>query len=97
MAINVLADSRLSFSAAARHAGVSLPTIWRWALRGVRGAVLESACLGGKRYTSLEALEHFAAATTSAALGTPPPASRTTAQRQRDIAAAERDLAAAGI
>jgi hypothetical protein len=34
-------------------------TLWRWALRGVRGIVLESIVIGGRRYTSREAVDRF--------------------------------------
>lgn len=37
----------------------SLPTIWRWMENGVRGVVLESVYLGGRRYTSVEACARF--------------------------------------
>ena len=38
---------------------VHISTIYRWIQRGARGKVLESALLGGIRYTSLEALQRF--------------------------------------
>lgn len=34
-------------------------TIWRWAAKGLRGLRLESACIGGKRCTSKEAIARF--------------------------------------
>ncbi len=36
-----------------------ISTVYRWALKGVRGKVLESTMLGGVRYTSLEAIQRF--------------------------------------
>ncbi|TWT67022.1 hypothetical protein Pla123a_44520 [Posidoniimonas polymericola] len=36
-----------------------ISTVYRWVLKGARGKVLDSAMLGGIRYTSLEALERF--------------------------------------
>ena len=39
-------------------------TIRRWACRGVRGVVLESFCVGARRYTSHEAVARFVNATT---------------------------------
>ncbi|QDV73804.1 DUF1580 domain-containing protein [Botrimarina mediterranea] len=44
---------------------VHITTIYRWVLKGVRGKVLESALLGGIRYTSLEALQRFLGTTTT--------------------------------
>lgn len=36
-----------------------MSTVYRWVLKGARGRVLDSAMLGGVRYTSLEALGRF--------------------------------------
>ena len=35
-------------------------TLYRWWRRGVRGIKLETVVIGGRRYTSLEALQRFA-------------------------------------
>ncbi len=40
-----------------RHPHVS--TIYRWRLRGIRGVKLETFLIGGRRYTSVEAIERF--------------------------------------
>ena len=37
----------------------SLPTVWRWMLEGARGRILESICVGGRRFTSKEACQRF--------------------------------------
>jgi len=37
-------------------------TVWRWSQRGVRGVRLESVLVGGKRFTSREAIDRFLAA-----------------------------------
>jgi hypothetical protein len=37
-------------------------TLWRWSRRGVRGVTLETVSIGGRRYTSREALGRFTAA-----------------------------------
>ena len=66
-------------------------TIWRWYTRGVRGVRLETIVIAGRRLTSIEALDRFAAATTAAADGQPAPV-RTPRQREQAIAAAERRL-----
>ncbi|MEQ8763208.1 MAG: DUF1580 domain-containing protein [Planctomycetota bacterium] len=36
-----------------------LATVYRWTTRGLQGIVLESVQIGGKRYTSLEAIQRF--------------------------------------
>ena len=66
-------------------------SLYRWHRKGVRGIKLETWLVGGRRYTTLDALEQFIAATTAAADGEPAP-TRTTRQRDRAILAAERDL-----
>ena len=35
-------------------------TLWRWFRRGIKGVKLETTVLGGRRYTSVEALQRFA-------------------------------------
>jgi hypothetical protein len=94
--LDLLAEDRLTLSQAARLLRLHVGTIHRWRLRGCRGVRLETALLGGIRYTTRQALDRFVAATTAAADGVAP-APRTPAQRERAIAAAERELAAAGI
>ena len=93
-------DGLMPLSEAAR----SLPgrphvsTLHRWRIRGVQGVKLETVRIGGRRFTSLEALERFSASVTAIANGeSPPPLSRTPNQRQRAIACAESELDAAGI
>jgi Protein of unknown function (DUF1580) len=76
--------------------GVDPSTVWRWHLRGVRGVRLETLLVGGKRFTSAQALDRFFQATTAAAAGLPNPVSAS-AQRRKAIASAERELAEAGI
>ena len=46
-----------------------ISTLHRWRLNGIRGVKLETCLIGGKRCTSLEALQRFITATTSAAAG----------------------------
>lgn len=38
---------------------VHYSTVYRWATKGARGRLLESAIIGGLRYTTLEALQRF--------------------------------------
>ncbi len=71
----------------------SVCTLWRWRTRGARGRKLESVVLGGKVYTSAEALQRFA----EQRGGIASPTIRTPAQRQRAIERAERELSDAGF
>ena len=66
-------------------------TLWRWVQHGCRGVKLESLALAGRRFTSREALDRFAAATTAAA-NHEVPSCRTSAQRERAIEQARREL-----
>ena len=56
-----------------REAAATLPTrphlctIHRWRLRGIGGVKLGTVKIGGRRYTTLEELNRFIAATTAAA------------------------------
>jgi hypothetical protein len=91
-------EERISLTEAARQLNVSPSTVWRWAMRGVRGVKLETQVWGAKRYTTERALEEFREACTAAANGEKSsPQSRTPHRRQRDIEAAERELDRAGI
>jgi len=49
--------------------GIAVTTIYRWALRGCRGTRLQTAMVGGQRYTSHEALDRFFAAINRPASG----------------------------
>ena len=71
-------------------------TVWRWVLTGVRGRKLETILVGGRRFTSREAIERFIENGTTASAGEPTH-TRTNRQRERAIEQAERELAAAGI
>jgi hypothetical protein len=93
MAIDISCETLLSLPDAAK----ALPnrphtsTLHRWRLRGVRGVKLETCLIGGRRFTSQEALERFTGSTTAAADGEPMPV-RTPARRARDIEKAEAEL-----
>ena len=91
----ILQERRLTLSQAARQLQLHVSTVWRWTLRGVRGVKLETSLVGGQRFTSHEALDRFVArinATDSSAS-----AVGNSHQRQREIEAAERELAESGI
>lgn len=94
MAMDILNERRLRICEAAKRGGVNISTGWRWILRGVRGHKLESALIGGQRYTSEEAFCRFIAAINAPAGGAP--SVRTAKQREKEIAAAERELLDAG-
>lgn len=74
----------------------SVATVWRWVLSGTRAGKLESFLVGGRRFTSVEAIQRFAERSTVAADGEKSP-SRTSRQRERDIQQSEAVLDAAGI
>lgn len=72
-----------------------IATVWRWMQRGVRGVKLETILIGGKRFTSAEAIQRFIEDSTAAADGRPVPKAKRTRDRQRAIERAERELNAA--
>jgi hypothetical protein len=83
-----------------RRKGVrpNVATLYRWAQIGCRGIRLETICVGATRCTSMEALQRFFdALTAQAEHRTEPPARRVTASRRKQIEAAEKRLARAGI
>jgi hypothetical protein len=77
-------------------------TLWRWALHGIKGIRLETVMAGGVRVTSAEAIQRFFERLTGlaesgrASVSSPEPP-RLPAHRRKQIAAAEKKLAAAGI
>ncbi len=92
---SLLTESRLTLSQLAQREHVNVATVWRWCQKGARGVRLESLAVGGRRVTSQEAFERFIAATNPEAAATPP--APTPHERRKAIAAAERELAKAGI
>ena len=79
---------------------VNLATVWRWAQHGIRGHVLDTLYVGGVRMTSVEAIQRFCDAITAAQDNPAPPAppgARLSAARRKQLAQAQRELAAAGI
>jgi len=93
MTETLLSESRLSLAQLAREQSVSLPTAWRWTLRGVRGVVLESLSVGGRKYTTREAFARWVARTN----GEPVVAGQTPRQRKSAIDAAERRAEKIGV
>lgn len=96
--IDPTTESLLSLTEAAQTlpGRPNVTTVWRWRNRGVRGVTLETVCIGGRRFTSREALARFCAATTAAADGVPVPA-ETPRQRSRAIERAERRATELGV
>jgi len=68
-------------------------TIVRWALRGVRGHRLETVVIGGRRYTSVEAIERFISALSNEPCQSEPLSRR----REEEIDRAERKLDEGGF
>ena len=70
-------------------------TVHRWRLRGARGSKLETVLVGGRRYTSQEALLRFFDHTTTAGDGVSSP-QHNVHQRKRKIEDAEAYLKSEG-
>jgi hypothetical protein len=83
-------DRLITFNEAGRllpeQSRPAISTWWRWWRRGIRG--LRTVVVGGRRYTTENAVEEFIAATTAAANGEPLPI-RSPARQERDILRAE--------
>jgi hypothetical protein len=71
----------------------AVATLWRWRTKGAHGRRLESVVLGGKVYTSREALQRFA----DQRGGVDVPTIRTPRKREREIRRAEQVLEQARI
>ncbi len=107
MAIDVQDEQVVSLRAACdllprRRAGKkpAVETLYRWSLRGCRGIKLETVQVGATRCTSVEALQRYFDALTAAAdaANTPPtPAPKPSKSRRKEIQAAEKFCANAGI
>jgi len=98
MTSDLLAENRISMTELARQLGVTIPTIWRWRQRGIRGVRLETFMLGGRRFTTQEAHRRFVDRTTAAADGEQPTTkARTNRQRDAAVRRAEAELDRLGI
>jgi len=69
-------------------------TLWRWRTRGVRGHKLETVNIGGRVYTSLDALNEFVAAINASGGCTPPPVSK---RREAELRRVDAELDRAGL
>jgi hypothetical protein len=70
-------------AAAILPGSVSSKTLYRWTTAGLRGVVLKSWFIGGRRYTNREAVDRFNAAVTEARTGKRHPAARYEDVRKR--------------
>lgn len=88
--IDVATEELITLAQAAKRlpARPALTTLWRWRKNGVGGRRLESIVMGGKVYTSVEALGRFA----QQQGGTDTATTRSPAKRERDIRRAEAEL-----
>ena len=85
-------DARTAFPGDKR---LSLATLHRWRLNGVRGNRLDTVLIGGLRYTSKEAIARFIAAQNAADVPATPVI--TPAQRTRQAEAAQAQLERMGV
>src|SRR4051812_42237987 len=88
----LLAETRRTFTQLAQDQGVSVPTVWRWGSRGIRGHVLESFNVGMKRFTTVEAFGRWIAKINGEAV-----TSRTNRQREREQNADRKAARDAGL
>ena len=89
--IITLSEARTAFPGDKR---LSLATLHRWRLKGVRGVRLETILIGGLRYTSREAISRFIAAQNA---DESPTHVITPSRRKRLAEAAQAALSEAGI
>ena len=97
MHIDINVEDLIRFAEAARcfpGGGIAIQTLHRWRLHGVRGARLESCLIGGARFTSRQAIDRFVEAQNA---GDSSPPAVTPAQRQKQSAAARRELEKLGV
>lgn len=87
---------RIDLKDLAREENVHYSTAWRWALKGISGVRLPTWRLGGKRWTTREAVEWWSEQLTLIANGERAARPRTE-QREREIAAAEAKLTELGM
>jgi hypothetical protein len=74
----------------------SVPTRWRWRLKGINGIRLETFNVGSRPFVTKIAIERFIEQVTAARSGVPT-SLRSPAKRDRDIRRAEQELAKAGV
>jgi hypothetical protein len=95
MSIDISSEQLVPISQAHQHVPgrPHKSTLWRWILKGVRGQRLETVVAGGRRFTSVEAIERFCRNLTDPSKPTP---AESRLHKAR-VKAADRFLDAAGI
>ena len=94
--VDIFTEEPLSLNELAKEESVNPSTIWRWHIRGVRGVSSKLSLSVGGFHDEPPAVRRFKLACTAAANGSSHK-SRTPAQRDRAIAAAEIELARMGV
>ena len=89
------ACDRISLPQLAKEQRVSPVSTWRWAVRGCRGVVLPTFCVGRKRYTTEAAFADWCARVTAVANGDTD--GRVRVERTWEIERAERETARLGV
>jgi hypothetical protein len=91
-------DDLIPFNKVAAHipGRPNVSTLHRWRFRGLSGVKLAVIYVGGRVYVSRAALDRFFEAVNAAKSGQTAP-QRTDKQRDRAVAAAERELQEAGF
>ncbi len=90
MSIDIQSENTCSITDAAKlfPGKPHVASVWRWIHLGIHGQRLETIRVGGRRFTSHEAIARFIERTTAAADGLETPA-RIAKQRQNGIQRAE--------
>ena len=100
--IDIISEEMIPFSKVAKWCEKTIgdrphpSTIHRWRLRGTRGVKLETILIGGRRFTSVEALLRFFDNSTAAESGVNA-AQIQSHQRLREMQAADAYLKSEGI
>jgi transposase len=95
--LDLINEQPISFHDVAENQNVDLSTVWRWSQKGYRGIRLESARQGGKRVTTLSAVQIFLERINEANPVASPPPGRTSTQRAKGNERASKRLASVGI
>jgi hypothetical protein len=95
-AMGFLDENKIPLSKLSRDAGVNISTVWRWAQRGVKGVVLETFAIGGRRWTTDEAYHRFVVGVTDATASKPPQQAAKDG-REAAVNKAERELREEGL
>jgi hypothetical protein len=101
--VEILNEKLVSLTEARKHFPnrPDKATVWRWYAKGLNGVSLETVVVGGRRFTSEEAIKRFIARrteTANAALGGADQSARARIERQESHdAAVERELDARGV